>query len=197
MEHDNLVAHAMEVLGDKVFFDIVGVCGLCLLAKTCKMFRHIQLRKDAVLSAIQAATRQRKNLTCRLALFGMMPRAIMTGNSRRAMVLLRTARAYERNLVQNRRMRFPNFYAYAYYNGICGNRGNRVHVWKEVAEILCEMENNGEAVELFDKGSAPWGRKSFRWRRNNARHFLGFYTKGHKAQHKMHTSLNLNSKRSY
>jgi hypothetical protein len=170
-EFESIISHAMIVLGEAAFFEIILVTGLCKLSRTCKAYRYLQLRKDAVLGAIVGSTKARLHFECRLALFGMMPRAITMG-SRVAISLIRAARQYERNLVPNRRLVYPTFYAYAYYWGICGSsdHGRRRRVWREVASILCEMLQKGE-----ETGTQPWKYASFRRRRANARHYRRYY----------------------
>jgi hypothetical protein len=164
----DFIEHVIAVLGEAVFFEIILVTGLSRLSRTCQKFRHLQCRKDALLPAIVGSTRARMHLEYRLALFGMMPRAIVHG-SKSSIGLIRIARAYERNLVPNRRLTFPLFYAYAYYWGICGSSDftRRRQVWKEIAAILCEMLEQGH-----DIGHEPWARENATRRHRNARHFM-------------------------
>jgi hypothetical protein len=170
-EFESIISHAMLVLGEAAFFEIIMVSGLTKLSQTCHAYRHLQLRKDAVIGAIVGSTTARLHFECRLALFGMMPRAIVH-SSRTSIRLIRVARDYERNLIPNRRFVFPTFYAYTYYCGVCGSShpGRRRRVWREIAAILCEMLHEGR-----DVGSEPWGEESFRKRRLSARHYRRYY----------------------
>ena len=150
------------------------VTGLGKLSRTCRAYRYLQLRKKAVLAALMGSTNARMHLEYRLSLLGMMPRAIMQGSTR-AMDLLRVARAYERNVIANRRYMYPTFYAFAYYHGICGSSqpGRRRRVWSEIASILCEMLEKGGFEKII--GQEPWGEESFKKRRANARHYRRYY----------------------
>jgi hypothetical protein len=166
MEH-GIVEHALVVLG-RVFFETILVTGLGRLSQTCKRYRFLQRDKNVLLGAIIGSTRERLHLEYRLALFGMMPRAIIH-QSRASLRLIQTARAYERSVAYNRRDEFPLFYAYAYHRGICVRSLSTVRrgVWEEVAKILCEMLQHGEST-----GIEPWGLRGFQDRRRNARHYL-------------------------
>jgi hypothetical protein len=167
-----IIEHAIETLGTRCFFEIVGVLGMVNLSKTCSTFRLLQLDQQVVTGAITGSTNDKRHLNARLSLFGLMPRAILHG-SRQAVVLLQTAAAYERNLLSNRRRRFPNFYAYSYYHGVC--RKERRRVWNDIATILCEMMIKGASMDLLGEDSYPWGAKSKRLRTINARHYTSFY----------------------
>jgi hypothetical protein len=173
-ELENIISHAMAVLGDAVFFEIVMVAGLSKLSQTCKAYRYLQLRKDAVLAAIVGSSRASLHFESRLSLFGMMPRAIMQG-SQAAINLIRVSRRYERNLIPNRRFLYPTFYAYAYYWGICGSshQGRRRRMWKEIAHILCEMLEKDISIGIT--GLEPWSAASFNRRCANARHYRRYY----------------------
>jgi hypothetical protein len=177
-EFESVINHALIVLGESAFFEIVMVTGLCKLSQTCKAYRYLQLRKDVVLAAIVGSTRARLHLECRLSLFGMMPRAIFQ-RSRASMSLIRIAREYERNLIPNRRFLYPQFYAVVYYWGILGTHDpeRRRRIWKEIAAILCEMLVEGRSI-----GSEPWEEASFNRRRANARHYRNHYELGRLTQ---------------
>jgi hypothetical protein len=166
MDSEFIVQHAIDVLGP-LFFEMIRVIGLCRLSRTCRRFRYLQQQREALLGAIVGSTNGRVDLEARLALFGMMPRAMVHG-SRASTALLRVARAYERNVIANRRFLYPQFYAKTYYGGILGSSDITIRrrVWREIAAILCEMLENG-----VDVGCEPWTRVNFQRRRNNARHY--------------------------
>jgi hypothetical protein len=158
---------AIAVVGKVDFFQIIHIAGVSRLSQTCKTYRYTQRSRKKLLGGIIGSTNANLHLRSRLCLFGMMPRA-MVHSTPASRHLINTARDYERNLVANRRFIFPEFYAYAYYNGICGSSdaASRRRVWREIAAILCEMLENGESI-----GVDFWNNRCFLKRRNNARHY--------------------------
>jgi hypothetical protein len=122
MDYSDHIALAAAVMGS-TFFQIIQLSGLCNLSRAAKRYRHLQLDRESLTNAIIGSTRAKRDFEGRLALFGIMPRAIIGGHSADAITLLRAARAYERDVIPNRRLTYPAFYQYAYYSGICGSSG--------------------------------------------------------------------------